>query len=314
MKVYQELAELIGNTPMVKLNGFEEKLNIGAQIFAKLEYLNPAGSIKDRVALEMILDAEQKKLLHEGSVIIEPTSGNTGIGLASIGASRGYRVILTMPESMSVERILLLKAYGAEVVLTKASEGMKGAIKKARELAEEIPNSFIPGQFINLSNPISHYITTGLEIYEDLSGKVDILIAGIGTGGTISGAGKFLREKNNNIKIIGVEPFGSPLLSKGKIGVHKLQGIGAGFVPITLDIDIYDEILAIKDNDAFKAAREVALYDGVLVGISSGAVLEAAKIVGQRPINKNKRIAVILPDGGAKYLSTGLFDGGDLGE
>ncbi len=314
MKVYQELAELIGNTPMVKLNGFEEKLNIGAQIFAKLEYLNPAGSIKDRVALEMILDAEQKKLLHEGSVIIEPTSGNTGIGLASIGASRGYRVILTMPESMSVERILLLKAYGAEVVLTKASEGMKGAIKKARELAEEIPNSFIPGQFTNLSNPISHYKTTGPEIYEALSGKVDILIAGIGTGGTISGAGKFLREKNNNIKIIGVEPFGSPLLSKGKIGVHKLQGIGAGFVPITLDIDIYDEILAIKDNDAFKAAREVALYDGVLVGISSGAVLEAVKIVGQRPINKNKRIAVILPDGGAKYLSTGLFDGGDLGE
>ncbi len=314
MKVYQELAELIGNTPMVKLNGFEEKLNIGAQIFAKLEYLNPAGSIKDRVALEMILDAEQKKLLHEGSVIIEPTSGNTGIGLASIGASRGYRVILTMPESMSVERILLLKAYGAEVVLTKASEGMKGAIKKARELAEEIPNSFIPGQFTNLSNPLSHYKTTGPEIYEALSGKVDILIAGIGTGGTISGAGKFLRERNNNIKIIGVEPFGSPLLSKGKIGVHKLQGIGAGFVPITLDIDIYDEILAIKDSDAFKAAREVALYDGVLVGISSGAVLEAAKIVGQRPINKNKRIAVILPDGGAKYLSTGLFDGGDLGE
>ena len=314
MKVYQELAELIGNTPMVKLNGFEEKLNIGAQIFAKLEYLNPAGSIKDRVALEMILDAEQKKLLHEGSVIIEPTSGNTGIGLASIGASRGYRVILTMPESMSVERILLLKAYGAEVVLTKASEGMKGAIKKARELAEEIPNSFIPGQFTNLSNPLSHYKTTGPEIYEALSGKVDILIAGIGTGGTISGTGKFLREKNNNIKIIGVEPFGSPLLSKGKIGVHKLQGIGAGFVPITLDIDIYDEILAIKDSDAFKAAREVALYDGVLVGISSGAVLEAAKIVGQRPINKNKRIAVILPDGGAKYLSTGLFDGGDLGE
>ena len=314
MKVYQELAELIGNTPMVKLNGFEEKLNIGAQIFAKLEYLNPAGSIKDRVALEMILDAEQKKLLHEGSVIIEPTSGNTGIGLASIGASRGYRVILTMPESMSVERILLLKAYGAEVVLTKASEGMKGAIKKARELAEEIPNSFIPGQFTNLSNPLSHYKTTGPEIYEALSGKVDILIAGIGTGGTSSGAGKFLRERNNNIKIIGVEPFGSPLLSKGKIGVHKLQGIGAGFVPITLDIDIYDEILAIKDSDAFKAAREVALYDGVLVGISSGAVLEAAKIVGQRPINKNKRIAVILPDGGAKYLSTGLFDGGDLGE
>lgn len=314
MKVYQELAELIGNTPMVKLNGFEEKLNIGAQIFAKLEYLNPAGSIKDRVALEMILDAEQKKLLHEGSVIIEPTSGNTGIGLASIGASRGYRVILTMPESMSVERILLLKAYGAEVVLTKASDGMKGAIKKARELAEEIPNSFIPGQFTNLSNPLSHYKTTGPEIYEALSGKVDILIAGIGTGGTISGAGKFLRERNNNIKIIGVEPFGSPLLSKGKIGVHKLQGIGAGFVPITLDIDIYDEILAIKDSDAFKAAREVALYDGVLVGISSGAVLEAAKIVGQRPINKNKRIAVILPDGGAKYLSTGLFDGGDLGE
>ena len=314
MKVYQELAELIGNTPMVKLNGFEEKLNIGAQIFAKLEYLNPAGSIKDRVALEKILDAEQKKLLHEGSVIIEPTSGNTGIGLASIGASRGYRVILTMPESMSVERILLLKAYGAEVVLTKASEGMKGAIKKARELAEEIPNSFIPGQFTNLSNPLSHYKTTGPEIYEALSGKVDILIAGIGTGGTISGAGKFLRERNNNIKIIGVEPFGSPLLSKGKIGVHKLQGIGAGFVPITLDIDIYDEILAIKDSDAFKAAREVALYDGVLVGISSGAVLEAAKIVGQRPINKNKRIAVILPDGGAKYLSTGLFDGGDLGE
>ena len=314
MKVYQELAELIGNTPMVKLNGFEEKLNIGAQIFAKLEYLNPAGSIKDRVALEMILDAEQKKLLHEGSVIIEPTSGNTGIGLASIGASRGYRVILTMPESMSVERILLLKAYGAEVVLTKASEGMKGAIKKARELAEEIPNSFIPGQFTNLSNPLSHYKTTGPEIYDALSGKVDILIAGIGTGGTISGAGKFLRERNNNIKIIGVEPFGSPLLSKGKIGVHKLQGIGAGFVPITLDIDIYDEILAIKDSDAFKAAREVALYDGVLVGISSGAVLEAAKIVGQRPINKNKRIAVILPDGGAKYLSTGLFDGGDLGE
>jgi cysteine synthase A len=308
MKVYQELSELIGNTPIVRLKGYEAKLNIRGNIFAKLEYLNPAGSIKDRIALEMILDAEKKKLLKKDSVIIEPTSGNTGIGLAAIGASKGYRVILTMPESMSVERILLLKAYGAEIVLTKASEGMKGAIKKALELAKEIPHSFIPGQFTNLSNPLAHYKTTGPEIFKSLSGRVDILIAGIGTGGTISGVGKYLKEKNPRIKIIGVEPLGSPLLSKGTIGTHKLQGIGAGFLPITLDVNVYDEILAIADEDAFRAAKQVALSDGVLVGISSGAALEAAKIVGQRLENKNKRIVVILPDGGAKYLSTGLFD------
>ena len=311
MNVYQELEELIGHTPLVELKGFDETNGISAKIFAKLEILNPAGSIKDRVALEMIKDAEEKKLLRPDSVIIDPTSGNTGIGLAALAASKGYRIILTMPESMSIERVVLLKAYGAEVVLTPEAQGMSGAIKKARELAQSIEHSFIPGQFTNLANPLSHYKTTGPEIWNDLSGDVDILISGIGTGGTISGAGKYLKEKNPNIKIIGVEPLGSPLLSKGKIGPHKLQGIGAGFVPITLDINIYDEVIAVSDNDAFKSARSVAKNDGVLVGISAGAALHAAKIVGSKYENRNKKIVVIIPDGGGKYLSTGLFDGGD---
>ena len=314
VKVYQELQELIGGTPIVKLHGFKEKFNIGADIFAKLEFLNPAGSIKDRVALEMILDAEEKKLLRPDSVIIEPTSGNTGIGLAAIAASKGYRIILTMPESMSVERRILLKAYGAEIVLTPANLGMSGAIKKARELADSIEHSFIPGQFTNLANPQSHYKTTGPEIWEDMKGDVDILIAGIGTGGTISGAGRFLKEKNPNIKIISVEPSGSPLLSKDSVGTHKLQGIGAGFVPFTLDINIYDEIIAVSDKDAYESSRLIAKEDGNWVGISAGAALHAAKIVGSRFENKNKKIVVIIPDGGGKYLSTGLFDGGEANE
>lgn len=314
VKVYQELKDLIGNTPIVKLNGFKKKFNIGAQLFAKLEFLNPAGSIKDRVALEMILDAEEKKLLRPDSVIIEPTSGNTGIGLAAIAASRGYKIILTMPESMSIERRILLKAYGAEIVLTDPKLGMSGAIRRARELAEEIEHSFIPGQFTNLANPKSHYKTTGPEIWEEMSGDIDILIAGIGTGGTITGAGKYLKERNPNIKIIGVEPSGSPLLSKGVVGTHKLQGIGAGFVPMTLDINIFDEIIAVSDNDAYSSSRAIAREDGILVGISAGAALYAAKVVGSRFENKNKKIVIIIPDGGGKYLSTGLFDGGDLDE
>lgn len=308
MKVFQGLASLIGNTPLVELKGFKSKHNLGAKVLSKIEFFNPSGSVKDRIALEMIRDAEEKKLLVKGSVIIEPTSGNTGIGLAALGASKGYEVILTMPDSMSFERIQLLKAYGAKVVLTDSKLGMKGAIKKARELAEEIPHSFIPGQFSNLANPLAHYKTTGPEIWKDTSGKVDIFIAGVGTGGTITGVGKYLKEKNPNIKIIAVEPSKSPILTKGKAGSHNLQGIGAGFIPITFDIDIYDEVIDVAESDAYLASRDVAITDGVLVGISSGAVLHAAKIIGKRLENKDKNIVVLLPDGGSKYLSTELFE------
>lgn len=308
MRVFQGLSSLIGHTPLVDLKGFKTKYNLGAKILAKLEYFNPAGSVKDRIALEMIKDAEKKKLLVSDSVIIEPTSGNTGIGLAAIAASLGYRIILTMPENMSIERVKLLKAYGAEVVLTPENLGMKGAIKKARELAADIPHSFIPGQFSNLANPQAHYKTTGPEIWNDTSGVVDILISGIGTGGTLSGVGKYLKERNPDIKIIGVEPKDSPILTKGKSGKHNIQGLGAGFIPITLDMSIYDEIIDVDTVDAYQAARDVAKVDGVLVGISSGAALYAAKIVGKRLESKGKNIVVLLPDGGAKYLSTPLFD------
>jgi len=309
MKVYQGLSQLIGHTPLVELKGFEKKYNLGSKIFSKLEFFNPAGSVKDRIALEMIKDAEEKKLLVSDSVIIEPTSGNTGIGLAALAAARGYKIILTMPDSMSYERVKLLEAYGAKIVLTEGKLGMKGAIQKARELAKEIPHSFIPGQFTNLANPKAHYKTTGPEIWSDLGGAIDIFICGVGTGGTISGVGKYLKERNPDVKIIAVEPKSSPVLSEGKSGPHKLQGLGAGFVPITLDIDIYDEIIAVTDEDSYIAARDVARIDGVLIGISSGAVLHAAKIVGRRIENKGKNIVVLLPDGGGKYLSTPLFEG-----
>ena len=307
MKVFQGLSQLIGHTPLVELKGFKNKYNLGTKVLSKVEFFNPSGSVKDRIALEMIKDAEEKKLLVKGSVIIEPTSGNTGIGLAALAAALGYEIILTMPDSMSYERIRLLKAYGAKVVLTDAKLGMKGAIKKARELAMETPHSFIPGQFSNLSNPKAHYKTTGPEIWNDTSGMVDIFIAGVGTGGTITGVGKYLKEKNPDIKIIAVEPKKSPVLTKGVSGTHNLQGIGAGFIPITFDINIYDEVIDVEEADAYNAARDVAKLDGVLVGISSGAVLHAAKIVGKRLENKGKNIVVLLPDGGSKYLSTELF-------
>lgn len=308
MRVFQGLSSLIGNTPLVELKGFKNKHNLGANILSKIEFFNPSGSVKDRIALEMIRDAEEKKLLVKGSVIIEPTSGNTGIGLAALGASKGYEVILTMPDSMSFERIQLLRAYGAKVLLTDSKLGMKGAIKKARELAEELPHSFIPGQFSNLANPLAHYKTTGPEIWKDTAGKVDIFIAGVGTGGTITGVGKYLKEKNPNIKVIAVEPSNSPILTKGKVGSHNLQGIGAGFIPITFDIDIYDEVIDVLETDAYNACKDVARLDGVLVGISSGAVLHAAKIIGRRLENKGKNIVVLLPDGGSKYLSTEVFE------
>lgn len=308
MKVFQGLSQLIGHTPLVELKGFKNKYNLGTKILSKVEFFNPGGSVKDRIALEMIKDAEEKKLLVKDSVIIEPTSGNTGIGLAALAASRGYKAILTMPDSMSYERIRLLKAYGATVVLTDSKLGMKGAIKKARELAEETPHSFIPGQFSNLSNPQAHYKTTGPEIWNDTSGMVDIFIAGVGTGGTITGVGKYLKEKNPDIKIIAVEPKDSPVLTKGVSGSHNLQGIGAGFIPITFDINVYDEVIDVSDEDAYNAARDVAKLDGVLVGISSGAVLHAAKVVGKRIENKGKHIVVLLPDGGSKYLSTKLYE------
>ena len=308
MKVYNNISSLIGKTPLVELNNYKDSNNLESNIIAKLEYYNPAGSVKDRVALYMINDAEKKKLLVPGSVIIEPTSGNTGIGLAAIASVKGYRIILTMPDSMSIERIGLLKAYGAEIVLTPASDGMKGAIKKARELASEIPNSFIPGQFTNLANPLAHYETTAPEIWHDTLGAIDIFICGIGTGGTISGVGKYLKERNKDIKIIAVEPKDSPILTEGKSGSHKLQGLGAGFIPIILDIDIIDEVIDVTTDEAYSACREVAHLDGILSGISSGAVLHAAKIVGKRLENKGKTIVVLLPDGGSKYLSTPLYN------
>ena len=307
-KIYENVAELIGKTQLLHANNFEKKRGVEANIFAKLEYFNPAGSVKDRVALAMINDAEQRGILKEGSVIIEPTSGNTGIGLASIAAARGYRIILTMPETMSIERRNLLKAYGAELVLTEGSKGMKGAIAKAEELAKETPDSFIPGQFVNPANPAAHKATTGPEIWEDTEGNVDIFIAGVGTGGTVTGIGEFLKSKNPDIKVIAVEPAGSPVLSTGKGGPHMIQGIGAGFVPDVLNTKIYDEIVTIENEDAFDAGREFAKAEGILVGISSGAALHAAEIVAARPENKGRNIVVLLPDTGDRYLSTALFN------
>lgn len=307
-KIYENVAELIGKTPLLHANNFEKKRGVEANIFAKLEYFNPAGSVKDRVALAMINDAEQRGILKEGSVIIEPTSGNTGIGLASIAAARGYRIILTMPETMSIERRNLLKAYGAELVLTEGSKGMKGAIAKAEELAKETPDSFIPGQFVNPANPAAHKATTGPEIWEDTEGNVDIFIAGVGTGGTVTGIGEFLKSKNPDIKVIAVEPASSPVLSTGKGGPHMIQGIGAGFVPDVLNTKIYDEIVTIENEDAFDAGREFAKAEGILVGISSGAALHAAEIVAARPENKGRNIVVLLPDTGDRYLSTALFN------
>jgi len=305
--IYKNVTELIGKTPLLELTNYEKKYDLKAKLIAKLEYFNPAGSVKDRIAYAMIRDAEEKGLLKEGSVIIEPTSGNTGIGIASIGNSKGYRTILTMPETMSVERRSLLKAYGAEVVLTDGSMGMKGAIAKAEELAKEIPNAYIPAQFDNPSNTAIHYTTTGPEIWEDTDGSVDIFVAGIGTGGTISGVGQFLKEKNPNIKIIAVEPANSPVLSKGTSGAHKIQGIGAGFIPKILNTDIYDEIITVENEDAFAVGREIAKSEGILVGISSGAAVWAAAEVAKRPENEGKNIVVLLPDTGDRYLSTALF-------
>ena len=307
MKKYKRINDLVGKTPIVELSNLTEEFGINATLLAKLEYFNPAGSVKDRIAKAMIKDAEEKGLLKKGTVIIEPTSGNTGIGLASAGAARGYRVILTMPETMSVERRNLLKAYGAEVVLTEGAKGMKGAIEKASELAATMDNAFIPSQFQNPANPKIHFETTGPEIWNDTDGEVDIFISGIGTGGTISGTGKYLKSMKPDIKVIAVEPAASPILSGGKPGPHKIQGIGAGFVPDTLDTGIYDEIITIENEDAFEMARAIATKEGILSGISSGAVLKAAEIVGKRKENEGKTIVVLLPDNGERYLSTPLF-------
>ncbi len=307
MSVYKSAVELVGNTPLVEANHFVKENNLKAKVLVKLEYFNPAGSVKDRIAKAIIEDAEERGVLKEGSVIIEPTSGNTGIGLSSIAAVKGYRIIITMPETMSVERRNLMKAYGAELVLTDGAKGMKGAIEKAEELAAEIPNSFIAGQFTNPVNPAAHRATTGPEIWEDTEGKVDIFVAGVGTGGTLSGTGAYLKEKNPNVKIIAVEPSSSPVLSKGEAGPHKIQGIGAGFVPDTLDTSIYDEIITVDNEDAFKAGRAFAKQEGVLVGISSGAALQAAKVLAKRPENEGKIIVALLPDTGDRYLSTPLF-------
>lgn len=307
MKVYEKITDLIGGTPLLHLNNFEKANDLKASVYAKLEYFNPAGSVKDRIAKAMLDDAEARGLLFPDSVIIEPTSGNTGIGLASVAASRGYRTILTMPETMSVERRNLLKAYGAEVVLTEGAKGMKGAIAKANELAEEIPHSFIPGQFTNPANPAAHIATTGPEIWNDTDGKVDIFVAGVGTGGTLSGVGKYLKSQKPDVKIVAVEPAGSPVLSKGVAGPHKIQGIGAGFVPDTLDTEIYDEIITVENDDAFAAGREIARKEGVLVGISAGAAVFAASQLAKRPENEGKVIVVLLPDTGDRYLSTPLF-------
>ena len=306
-RVYEDITQLVGGTPLVKVKNYSKAHDLEATILVKLEYLNPAGSVKDRIAKAMIEDAEKRGILKPDSVIIEPTSGNTGIGLAAIAAARGYRAILTMPETMSVERRNLLKAYGAEIVLTEGAKGMKGAIAKADELAKEIPNSFIPGQFVNPANPAAHKATTGPEIWADTDGKVDFFVAGVGTGGTLSGTGEFLKSKNPNVKVVAVEPETSPVLSKGVAGPHKIQGIGAGFVPDTLNTKIYDEIIPVSNEDAFATGKEVARKDGVLVGISSGAALFAATQLAKRPENKGKTIVVLLPDTGDRYLSTPLF-------
>lgn len=307
-KIYNSITELIGKTPLLKANRFSQEKNLSANIFAKLEYFNPAGSVKDRIAKNMIEDAEQKGLLRPGATIIEPTSGNTGIGLASAAAAKGYKAILTMPETMSVERRNLLKAYGAEIVLTEGTKGMKGAIAKAEELKDEIDGAVILGQFVNPANPQIHYSTTGPEIWDDTDGSVDIFIAGVGTGGTLSGTGKFLKEKNPDVKVIAVEPKTSPVLSEGKAGPHKIQGIGAGFIPDTLDTSVYDEVIRVANEDAFTASKQFAHSEGVLVGISSGAALHAATVLAQRPENKGKNIVVILPDTGERYLSTDLYN------
>lgn len=305
--VKDSFTELIGNTPILKLNNFKEKYCLKANVLAKLEYFNPAGSVKDRVANALIKDAEQKGFLNKNSVIIEPTSGNTGIGLAAVAACKGYKIILTMPETMSIERRRLLAAYGAELVLTPGAEGMSGAIKKAQELADSMENSFIPGQFDNPANPNAHYNTTGPEIFEQTNGDVDIFIAGVGTGGTITGVGRYLKENKKDVKIIAVEPESSPVLSKGEKGPHKIQGIGAGFVPKVLDTDVYDEVIAVPDDEALKTGSEIVRLEGILVGISSGAALWAAKKVALRPENEGKNIVVLLPDTGERYLSSEMF-------
>lgn len=307
MKVYNSISELVGNTPLIRLNAIERTLGLEAAIYAKAEAFNPAGSSKDRVGLAMIEDAEKKGLLKPGATIIEPTSGNTGIGLAAAAASRGYKVILTMPDTMSVERRNLLKAYGAQVVLTEGSGGMQGSIDKAEELSRRIPGSFIPGQFDNPSNPQIHYLTTGPEIYRDLDGKVDFFVAGVGTGGTITGTGKYLKEQNPDIKVIAIEPASSPLLSQGKAGPHGLQGIGANFVPSILDTHVYDEIITVTDEEAYEKGRLAASKEGFLVGITSGAALHGAVLLALRPENKGKNIVVLLPDTGDRYLSTPMF-------
>ena len=306
-KVYKNLTDLIGGTPLLELSNYEKKHGLKATVIGKLEYFNPAGSVKDRIAKSMIDDAEAKGLLNPESVIIEPTSGNTGIGLASVAAARGYRIILTMPETMSVERRNLLKAYGAEIVLTEGSKGMPGAIARADELAKEIPHAFIPGQFVNPANPDVHRQTTGPEIWDDTDGKVDFLVSGVGTGGTVTGAGEFLKSKNPNIKVVAVEPDDSPVLSGGKSGPHKIQGIGAGFVPEVLNIAVYDEIIRVKNEDAFVTGRELSKTEGLLVGISAGAAAGAAAEIAKRPENAGKVIVAILPDTGERYLSTPLF-------
>lgn len=306
-KVYTSITQLIGGTPLVELKNYEAEKNLQATILAKLEYFNPAGSVKDRIAKAMLDDAEAKGLLKPGATIIEPTSGNTGIGLASVAAARGYKIILTMPETMSVERRNLLKAYGAELVLTDGAKGMKGAIEKANELAAATPGSFIPGQFVNPANPAIHRATTGPEIWADTDGKVDIFVAGVGTGGTLTGVGEYLKAQNPNVKIVAVEPAGSPVLSNGVAGPHKIQGIGAGFVPDTLNTKIYDEIIPVENEDAFITGRTIARKEGVLIGISSGAAVYAATVLAQRPENKGKTIVALLPDTGDRYLSTPLF-------
>lgn len=307
MKIHEQISDLIGGTPLLELKNYEQNNSLSAKLVAKLEYFNPAGSVKDRVARAMLDDAESKGLLKPGAVIIEPTSGNTGIGLAAVASSRGYRVILTMPETMSVERRNLLKAYGAQIVLTEGAKGMTGAIEKADELAQQYQNSFIPGQFVNLANPLAHKLTTGPEIWNDTDGKVDIFVAGVGTGGTITGVGEYLKSQNPSVKIVAVEPAGSPVLSKGTPGPHKLQGIGAGFVPDTLNTSIYDEIITVENDDAFKTGKELAQTEGLLVGISSGAAVFAASRLALRPENEGKLIVALLPDTGERYLSTPMF-------
>ena len=307
MKTYDTITDLIGSTPLLKLNRFAAVENLGAEVYAKLEYFNPAGSVKDRIAYAMITDAEKSGALKPGSVIIEPTSGNTGIGLAAVAAARGYRIIIVMPETMSVERRQLMKAYGAELVLTEGAKGMKGAIAKAQELAAQTPDSFIPGQFTNPANPSAHRATTGPEIWNDTDGTVDIFVAGVGTGGTLTGVGEYLKSQNPNVKVVAVEPAGSPVLSKGVAGAHKIQGIGAGFVPDMLNTKIYDEIITVENEDAFATGRELARKEGLLVGISSGAAVWAAAQLAKRPENQGKRIVVLLPDTGDRYLSTPMF-------